>query len=518
MKTVFKEGMRHYCIAIFSTIAATQTRLWISPWVESHVPFGTYMIAVVLTAWLAGTGPAIVALVCGIFAAATYIIPPANSVMISDPGAILSLIIYGMVGVVTICLFDITSRQHNLTRGQLKQIRKLTSELRTSDKHKDEFLALLAHELRNPLAPIRSGLILLQKEDLPEQEHSRVLKTICRQLQQLVRIVDDLLDVSRFVHGQILLECQPIDLRESVETAIEQAQPDFKERKHEVQLLMPAQPVPVHGDRIRIVQIVTNLLTNASKYTPRQGRIQILLELAKDEAVLTVTDNGIGITGEMQQHIFELFARSDAAIRRDHGGLGLGLPIAKQFAHMHGGTLRAYSEGADMGSRFVLSLPLISSSLLQLPVLEDDLLSISTSSCSETVEKYDTVQLDPQKPRVMIVDDNVDAADTLATLLGFEGYEAICVYDGFQALKRVSEFRPDIVLLDIGLPGMDGYEVARRLREEFILQPLMLIAVTGWGGEEDLRKSQQAGIDHHLVKPVNPEELVRVMRAESPTL
>jgi len=516
MGMLFKEDVQRYCIALFTTIIATQLRLAVGPWVEDHIPFGIFMISVVLTAWLAGTGPAIAALILGIAAAATYIIPPENTLFITDLSALISLLIYGLVGMVTIWMFEINSRQHDMTRGQLKQIRKLTSELKLSARHKDEFMALLAHELRNPLAPIRSGLMLLQQEDVAELDRSQVVKTLCRQLQQLIRIVDDLLDVSRFLHGQILLECQPIDLRETVEMALEQTQSDYSARQHEVKLLMPAQPVPVHGDRVRLVQIITNLLTNASKYTPRQGRIQIILEIQDQQAHLSVTDNGIGITREMQQHIFELFARSDAAIRRDQGGLGLGLPIAKQFVDMHGGTLSSFSEGADQGSRFELTLPLIP--LMQLQQAGPDR-SQSVCSRSETELRSETSPADlsdPQKTRVLIVDDNTDAAETLSMLLSFEGYESLCVEDGFQALKRVNDFRPDFVLLDIGLPGMDGYEIARRLREEFLLQPLTLIAVTGWGGEEDLRKSQQAGIDHHLVKPVNPEELFRLMRDSLP--
>ncbi len=541
-----KDGLQRYCIAIVSTLAATQIRFWIDPFVGDHLPFGTYMIAVVLTAWLAGSGPAICTLLLGILAAAYYFVAPAYTLTISNSHAMISLIIYGLVGAVTISLFDLTNRQHRLARHQLKQIRKLSKDLKTSDQHKDEFLALLAHELRNPLAPIRSGLLLLQNDHVREEERSKTIKTICRQLQQLIRIVDDLLDVSRFVHGKTVLECNPVDLRDLVETAIEQAQADFQDRGHEVHLLMPARSVAVHGDRVRIVQIITNLLTNASKYTPRQGRIQIMLEVSHESALLSVADNGIGITREMQQHIFDLFARSAAAMRRDQGGLGLGLPIAKQFADMHGGTLRAFSEGADMGSRFELTLPLISADELELE-LDDRPTEIGTaahftlpcqssknsntnnlpvnnniSKSPPTSEKSTGQPVgvpqslnDPQTPRVLIVDDNVDAAETLSILLGLEGYEVHCVYDGFQALKFVNEFRPDVVLLDIGLPGMDGYEVARRLREEFILQPLLLIAVTGWGGEDDLRKSQQAGIDHHLVKPVDPEALSQLLRNAS---
>ena len=499
----FKDGVRRYCIALFSVFVATQTRISLDPWVGDHVPFGTYLIAVVLTAWLAGTGPAIFSLCCGIFAAAHYIIPPSNTVLISDTHALLSLAIYGLVGVITIWLFEVTTRQHNLTRGQLRQIRKLSCALQTSDEQKDEFLALLAHELRNPLAPIRTGLGLLQRTDVTEAERSRVMQTICRQLEQLFRIVDDLLDVSRFTHGKIMLECQPMDLRDVVDTAVEQAQSDLDERQHCINVLVPSRPVPVYGDRIRIVQIVTNLLTNASKYTPRQGRIEVVVDRVENNAVLTVTDNGIGITREMQQHIFELFSRADAAIRSDRGGLGLGLPIAKQFATMHGGTLRVESEGADRGSRFELNLPLIA---------ENQLPAQSESPPPSTTRALGTPESFSPQTRILVVDDNTDAADTLAALLRLDGFAVECVHDGYKALHRVHEFKPEVVLLDIGLPGMDGYEVARRLRTEFVAQPLLIIAVTGWGGDEDVRKSHVAGIDHHLVKPIDPERLGELMR------
>jgi len=499
----FKDGVRRYCIALFSVFVATQTRISLEPWVGDHVPFGTYLIAVVLTAWLAGSGPAIFSLCCGIFAAAHFIIPPSNTILITDTHALLSLGIYALVGIITIWLFEVTTRQHNLTRGQLRQIRKLSCALKTSDEQKDEFLALLAHELRNPLAPIRTGLGLLQRQDVSEAERSRVMQTICRQLEQLFRIVDDLLDVSRFTHGKIILECQPMDLRDVVDTAIEQAQSDFDERQHSINVLLPSRPVPVYGDRIRIVQIVTNLLTNASKYTPRQGRIEIVVDRQENNATLTVSDNGIGITREMQQHIFELFARADAAIRSDRGGLGLGLPIAKQFATMHSGTLRVESEGADRGSRFELTLPLIAENQLSNDPSEPPL--GSTLVAPEEINQ-------PEQTRILVVDDNVDAADTLAALLRLDGYTVECVHDGYQALNRVHEFKPDALLLDIGLPGMDGYEVARRMRNEFAAQPLLIVAVTGWGGDEDVRKSHLAGIDHHLVKPIDPERLGELMR------
>ncbi|REJ71007.1 MAG: response regulator [Planctomycetota bacterium] len=491
-----RDRLQRYCIAVISTFAATALREWIAPLVGDRVPFGTYLLSVLFTAWLAGTGPAAFALLLGILAAAHFHVAPANSLIVGEPADLLALLVYGVVGAVAISLFYRTSRQHKTTRQQLEQIELLSAELKRADRRKDEFLALLGHELRNPLAPIRSGLACLQREGLDERRRRTVQKTICRQLELLVSIVDDLLDVSRFVSGQIELDRDEHDLGELITTAVEQARPSIDERQQTLQLLLPRTPVGVYGDRVRLVQVVTNLLTNAAKYTPDGGRIQLLLECRGTEVALKIIDNGIGIPREIQPRIFELFARADAAVRRDQGGLGLGLPLSKRFTEMHGGRLEVASEGAGKGSCFTVTLP--TSRRLSAPPAFPAVASPKSSAAGAL--------------RVLIVDDNVDAAELLAALLSFEGFHVVTAPDGAQGLQQAKDFLPDAVLLDIGLPGIDGYEVARLLRAdpEFGLRPI--IAVSGWGAPGDVSRSRSAGIDHHLVKPVDPAAVVRLLR------
>ncbi len=509
MDAITKDRVLRYSVAVFSTVIATLLRIELDPWIGDRVPFGTYLLSVLLTAWMAGTGPAVFSLFLGIVAAATYIMPPRQGIEVTDPGDMLALGIYATVGAATISLFYSVTRQNRLRCRHVEQIEILSAELQIADRRKDEFLALLAHELRNPLAPIRNGLVMLQQGEMAEKERKSVLKTISRQLTQLVHIVDDLLDVSRFVHGKIRLELKHVDLRDLVELALAQAKSAMEERHHSVQVLLPTSKVIVDGDSNRLVQIITNLLTNAAKYTPREGRIQVILEKGKNEAILKVVDNGIGISAEMQEHVFQLFTRSDVAAQRDQGGLGLGLPIARQFALMHGGRLNVFSKGTDQGSRFEFGIPLV-----HVPEGADRGLDSDSSigTLFPKLPSQDQSETGPEEHKVLIVDDNVDAAETMASLLSFYNFTAEICHDGFEALRIAKSLRPDVILLDIGMPGMDGYELARRLRLEYANQPLTLIAVTGWGDAQDLKKSEEAGIDHHLVKPVDPDKLTELMR------
>ncbi|WP_339745421.1 ATP-binding protein [uncultured Rubinisphaera sp.] len=511
MDSVTKERILRYSVAVFSTIIATILRMELDPWIGDRVPFGTYLLSVLLTASIAGTGPAIASLFLGIFAAIVYILPQTQGTYYAAPGDMLALGIYAIVGAATISLFYSTTRQNRVRCKQLEQIEILTAELKIADRRKDEFLALLAHELRNPLAPIRNGLLLLQQEDMAIKDHKSVVKTMSRQLAQLVHIVDDLLDVSRFVHGKIRLELKHIDLRDLVEFALCQAKNAMEERQHQIQVLLPASKVIVNGDRNRITQIITNLLTNSAKYTPRQGRIQVILEKNSEEATLKVVDNGIGISKEMQNHIFELFTRSDVAVQRDEGGLGLGLPIARQFALMHGGKLNVVSKGTDQGSRFEFSIPLVKETRLNGQKIESD----SNSGIFPKLPAPNETPAEFYDQKVLIVDDNVDAAETMSSLLSFYNFDTAICHDGFEALRMAEAQHPSIILLDIGMPGMNGYELAQRLRQDYGNTPLTLIAVTGWGDESDQQKSREAGIDHHLVKPVDPDKLTDLMRKAS---
>jgi len=369
-----------------------------------------------------------------------------------------------------------------------QQLNERLRELADADRQKNEFLAMLAHELRNPLAPLRNALHLMKPgaaPDLIEQARS----IMDRQLEYLMRLVDDLLDVSRIIRNKIELRKEPVDLSAAVARAVETAQPVIDSHGHKLLVSLPERPIAVQGDLIRLSQVIANLLSNAAKYSDRPGRIQLSVDRSGNEAVVRVRDEGIGIEADLLPRIFDLFVQADHSLARSGGGMGMGLTLVKRLVEMHGGRVSAFSDGPGKGSDFVVRLPARSSA----PVEEQ-------RSVSESL---------PEKGRrrVLVVDDNVDAADSMALILKMSGYEAQCAYDGPSALDAAQQYNPDVVVLDIGLPGMTGYEVAQKLREQRRFDQTPIIAVTGYGQEDDRRKSRQAGFDHHLVKPVSPEVL-----------
>jgi len=379
-------------------------------------------------------------------------------------------------------LFDITERK------------RAEQALREADRRKDEFLATLAHELRNPLAPIRSGLAVLRMPQVEDATRQRMLGLMERQVQHVVRLVDDLLEVSRITRGKIELRREALELRSVVHASVDAAQPLLQAARHELRVTLPPHPVLVDADATRIAQVLDNLLNNAIKYTPEGGRIHIELASRDGHADLSVQDNGTGIPPEMLERVFELFTQVDRTLGRAKGGLGIGLALVRQLVHMHGGTVHAYSEGVGTGARFVVRLPLL------------DRQDVSAAPAAASGPSADAPRL-----RVLVVDDNRDAADSLAIVLEACGHAVCTAYGGRQALEEVPRFRPDWVLLDIGMPGIDGNEVARRLRATPEGARLKLVAVTGWGQEEDRRLTQAAGFDAHLVKPVEPAALLDLL-------
>jgi len=365
-------------------------------------------------------------------------------------------------------------------------------ELAEADKQKNEFLAMLSHELRNPLAPMRNAVHLMKmpSADVAMVDHARDI--IERQLHQLVRLVDDLLDVSRIIRGRIELRKSTVDLNAVVRRALETAQPVIDAQGHELSVTLPQQPVYVLGDLIRLAQVISNLLTNAAKYTGRSGRIALVLQRDGDTARLTITDSGVGIAPELLPRVFDLFVQGDHSLARTQGGLGIGLTLVKRLVEMHGGNVRADSAGEGKGSQFQVWLP----------ALPDKSTGVSDEAARSAASS-------PLKhARVLVVDDNVDAAESVATILGMSGLDARCVFDGPAALKAAEQYLPDVVVVDIGLPGIDGYQVASHLRRRF-RSDVTLIAMTGYGQEEDRRRSHEAGFNHHLTKPVDPTDLVR---------
>ncbi len=374
---------------------------------------------------------------------------------------------------------------------------RLVQELRDHDRRKDKFLATLAHELRNPLAPIRNSLQILKLAgaDAATLEQSRQM--IERQVHHLVHMVDDLLDVSRVMRGKIELRKERVDLAVVIARAVETAQPLLDDQAHVLTIDVPDDPLPLEADSVRLVQIIANLLTNAAKYTEPNGRVFLNAARQGDQAVVRVRDNGIGIAPEMLPKVFDLFVQADHAATRSQGGLGIGLTLVKNLVEMHSGKVEAHSPGLGHGSEFVIHLPLRTD---QVQPGAD-----ANEVCGQAVSRKAPTR------RVLIVDDNVDAAASLAILLRLKGHKVSVAHDGPAALAMVDKDRPEMVFLDIGMPGMDGNEVARKLRRQPDLERLVLVALTGWGTTEDRLRTTAAGFDYHLVKPVEPRALEELL-------
>ena len=361
--------------------------------------------------------------------------------------------------------------------------------LREADRRKDEFLAMLAHELRNPLAPIANAAALLQLHADDRELIQRVGEVIQRQSRHMARMVDDLLDVARITRGEIKLKREAASLASIVAAAVETCRPAIDVRHHDLTIALPSEPVVLVADADRLVQVLSNLLANAAKYTEPEGRIWLTAERQDQTVVIAVRDTGAGIAPEMLPHIFDLFARGDHSLARSPGGLGIGLTLVRRIVQMHGGSVRVSSPGPGLGSEFEVRLP-----ALPLP------------STKTTCAKDSPGSLNSGR-RILVVDDNVDTAESLALFMRVLGHDAQVAYDGRSALETARAFQPEVALLDIGLPGMSGYELAPRLRNQPDLKDVLLIAITGYGSEEDRRRSRQAGFDHHLVKPVDPYDI-----------
>jgi PAS domain S-box-containing protein len=376
--------------------------------------------------------------------------------------------------------------------------RKRTEErLRDDDRRKDEFLATLSHELRNPLAPLRNSLHLLRRSGAAPGVPPGMLEMMERQVEHLVRLVDDLMEVSRITRGNLELRRKPVALGTVLRGAIETADPLIRSGEHRLHLEVPLEAVVVDADPVRLAQVFANLLNNAAKYTDRGGTIAVEARREGGDAVVTVADSGEGIEPEEMPRLFQMFSRTDRSTRRTQGGLGIGLALAEKLVGMHGGALSAHSEGRGKGSRFTVRLPL------------------ARDAAPEGARPAAPERPAITRLRVLVVDDNRDAAESMALLLGHLGAEVMVAHDGPQSLAAFDSFRPRVVLLDIGLPGMDGYAVARALRERGHGARPVIVALTGWGQDEDKIRAREAGFDHHLVKPADLDELARILRLEA---
>ena len=376
-----------------------------------------------------------------------------------------------------------------------RKIYTLVSELKHASRRKDEFLATLSHELRNPLAPLRLSLEILRRAEADPDMRRQAWQAMDRQLGHLERLVDDLLDISRITRDVLELRRERVDLGDVVRQALEASQPMIDGARHDLDVTLPGEPLVLDADPVRLVQVFSNLLNNACRYTPPGGKIRLDVSRRGEEAVVAVRDNGRGITADMLPRVFDMFMQAERAAERN-AGLGIGLTLVKRLVEMHGGRVSASSEGKDRGSVFEVHLPLVRAAL---PVARSE---PSPARPAATATQQ----------RVLVVDDNVDSATALATILGLSGYDVRMAHDGQQALVVDAEFRPEVVLLDIGLPVMSGHEVARRIRAQANGRRILLIALTGWGQAEDRRKSADAGFDHHMVKPVDIRALLEKLQ------
>jgi CheY-like chemotaxis protein/two-component sensor histidine kinase len=352
---------------------------------------------------------------------------------------------------------------------------------------------MLSHELRNPLAPIANAVHVLQASDKDPLKLKWAQEVLSRQVKQMNRLVDDLLDVSRITQGKIELKMDSVDVAEVVAVAVETARPFIDAQEHELTVRMPAHPVRVKGDFSRLAQILSNLFNNAAKYTDKKGRIE--LEVAEDgaEIVFRVRDSGIGIPAEAQATIFDLFKQLGNTVDRSQGGLGIGLTLVKRLVELHGGTIKAKSEGPGLGSEFVVRLPLLSGA--------------PADRGAESQPATDKAAGLRKRHRILVADDNVDLAESMGLLLEMMGNDVRVTNDGMAAVAAESEFRPNIVFLDIGMAKLNGYDACRRIRGNQWGSTPIIVALTGWGQAEDKRRSREAGFDHHLVKPIEPAAL-----------
>ncbi len=385
--------------------------------------------------------------------------------------------------------------QKQLLLQQRDELKSSSEALQEADRKKDEFLATLAHELRNPLAPIRNGLQVLRMS--PSEEVSEEVRSMMdRQLTHMVRLIDDLLDVSRVSQGKIELRREHITLQSAIQAAIEGSKPLIEANKHMLELKIPEKEIWVDADLTRLAQIISNLLNNAAKYTQSGGNIILSAKLENNNAVVSVTDNGMGIPPEMLPKVFDLFTQVDRTLERSQGGLGIGLALVKRLVHMHGGQITVESGGVNKGSTFTITVPAIKN---------------GAGEVKGENEQEKTKAIQPLN--VLVVDDNEASAKTTGWMLELMGHMPTLAHDGVEAIEKAKSIKPDVIMLDIGLPGKNGYEVCKELRQNSAFKNTIFIAQTGWGQDKDKAQAKEAGFDYHLVKPVRLEDLSALLKS-----
>lgn len=441
----------------------------------------TFVLTVVLASALGGWRPGLLATLLGLLVHVIVFLEPRYDLKPLDQREVLRILAYLITGGVITCLSEALLRAWDRARDRQRQLELV-------NRRQTEFLATLAHELRNPLAPLRNGVQLLQLALHDEATVRETLAMMERQLGHTARLVDDLLDVSRISRGKVELRRTVIPLKDVIDHAVETSRAAIDAAGHQLVTQLPVAPLFVDGDLTRLAQVVSNLLNNAAKYTDRGGRIELQVEQQADRALIHVRDNGIGIPADMLPRVFEMFAQIDRSTTRAQGGLGIGLSLARLLVELHGGSMSAHSDGPGHGAVFTVQLP-----------------TVARSAPAAAVRQHTAAA--PASLRILVVDDNRDNARSLAMLLEVLGNEVTVAHDGLSAVAAACASPPALLLLDLGLPGIDGYEVCRRIRAEEWGRGIVIVAITGWGQQEDRLRTREAGFDEHLVKPVAPQAI-----------
>jgi signal transduction histidine kinase/CheY-like chemotaxis protein len=480
-----------YGSAIAAVLAALLLRWLLTPWLGASVPYITLFGAIAVAVWVGGWRPASLAAALGYAGVESLFLASPGSLVPRSFADWMHLVLFAISSVLIIGLGESMRRARDLYRGSELELRDRATQLQRADSHKSQFLAVLSHELRNPLAPLRNGLALLKlKPGAAPAE--RTVEMMERQIVQLTRLIEDLLDVSRIDRGKLDLRKQRIALESVARAAIETALPSIEAKQHELVVRYPGGPLFVDGDPVRLAQVIANLLNNAAKFTPPRGRIELAMRAENGMAVLSVADTGIGIAPESLGEVFGMFVQLDAGRGVSPGGLGLGLTLVRSLVAQHGGSVEAKSAGVGKGAEFIVTLPLASAASDSAPV------------------ELPAKARDSARRRILVVDDNVDAAQTLAELLRLQGHGVEAVHDGDAAICAAENLRPDVAFIDLNMPHIDGYEVARQIRSTTWGGGTKLVALTGMGQKSDLEATRAAGFDEHLTKPADLERLARI--------
>jgi signal transduction histidine kinase len=508
IRSIWHSFPGRYAIAVIGVAGAVALTSALTP--LHATPDALFILSVLISAWLGGPGPAAVASVLSLIAVDYFFVPPIYDVRL-DTGHLERAAAFG---VILACVIWFTETRRQLERElrdqaarlseQAKVLERTEAELTQVGRRKDEFLAVLSHELRNPLGALRNGLHLLRDGSAPSQRET-VHGMLDRQLQKLIRLVDDLLDVTRINSGTVRLRRERLELAGVVRDAVESSRGLIEGSGHALTVRLPEEPIRLEADRVRLAQVLSNLLDNAAKFTAPGGQIWLSAEREGGEISIRIKDSGVGIPADMLSKVFDMFTQIPHTGQRPREGLGIGLSIVRRLVELHRGTIRLTSEGPGRGSEFEIRLPALAAPS-----------PVPAGPPTPATDAIGPVGSSAAARRVLVVDDDRDSAESMALVLGMMGHQARMAGDGPAALRTAEAFRPDVVLLDLGLPGMTGYEVAQHMREDPRLPGVTIIAVTGWGQDVDRSRSLAAGFDRHLVKPVDLAALRHLIQAEAP--